>query len=262
VEWEKCTGPFDVSRHFTLHVTEWDHATRWVHTHGMEKFAQPDLEIVEVPPSLVREAMLLVNQLAASLARGAHLQPAQTLTIGPVGEVQIVASTSPADHQEPFGRLRLTDVPLPGAHPPTHANLLLGTGAYLEGCQLAEAAQLEQALEAFERVLAADPQSEAALGAKASTLLVAQRPEEALSVAQALERCNPANSDGYLLAGQALLELGREQEAADTLTQAITRHPRDSALYEVRARCYLALNRQQDALADQARTARLAMGAE
>ncbi len=52
--WEKCAGPFDISRHVALHITEWEHETRWVHSHGMEKFAQPDLELVEVAPSLVQ----------------------------------------------------------------------------------------------------------------------------------------------------------------------------------------------------------------
>src|SRR5690348_17651774 len=69
-EWEKCAGPFDISRHVALHVTEWEGETRWVHSHGMEKFAQPDLEFVEVPPTLVREAILLINQIAATMARG------------------------------------------------------------------------------------------------------------------------------------------------------------------------------------------------
>lgn len=259
VEWEKCTGPFDVSRHVALHVTEWEHDTRWVHSHGMEKFAQPDLEFVEVAPSLVREAMLLVNQLAASLARGARLQPGQTITMGPVGEAQVLLSTSPADHQEPFGRLRLTDLPpTAGAASASHANTLLGTGAYLEGCQLAEMGQLEQALETFERVLAADPKAEAALGAKASTLLVAQRPQEALLAAEELVRCNPTNPDGYFLAGQTLMQLGRFAKAADAFTHAIRYNPHDAAFYQGRARCYLALNRHHEATDDQEYAARLA----
>jgi hypothetical protein len=257
VEWEKCTGPFDVSRHVALHVTEWEHDTRWVHSHGMEKFAQPDLEVVEVPPSLVREAMLLVNQLAASLARGARLQPGQTLNIGPVGDAQVRPSNSPADHQEPFGRLRLTDIPTAGHPSGTHANTLLGTGAYLEGCQLAELGQLAQALDSFDRVLAADPRAEAALGAKASTLLVAQRPQEALVVAEELVRCNPTNPDGYFLAGQTLMQLGRYAKAAEAFTHAIRYNPDDAALYQGRAHCYLALNRYHEATDDQEYAARL-----
>jgi hypothetical protein len=262
VEWEKCTGPFDVSRHVALHVTEWEHDTRWVHSHGMEKFAQPDLEVVEVAPSLVREAMLLVNQLAASLARGARLQPGQTINIGPVGDALVLPSTSPADHQEPFGRLRLTDVAPPGTASRTHANTLLGTGAYLEGCQLAELGQLEPALETFDRVLAADPRAEAALGAKASTLLVAQRHQEALVVAEELVRCNPTNPDGFFLAGQTLMQLGRYAKAADAFTHAIRCNPRDAALYQWRARCYLALNRYHEATDDQAYAARLVAHAQ
>jgi tetratricopeptide (TPR) repeat protein len=262
VEWEKCTGPFDVSRHVALHVTEWEHDTRWVHSHGMEKFAQPDLEIVQVPLSLVREAMLLVNQFAGSLARGARLQAGQTINIGPIGDAQVIQSTSGPDHQEPFGRLRFTDMPSAAHASVSHANSLLGAGAYLEGCQLAEAGQLAQALEAFDRVLAADPKAEAALGAKASTLLVAERPQEALAVAWELKLHNPDNPDAYYLAGQALMALGQYETAADAFTQGIEQSPHDAALFEAtlyqeRARCYLALNRQQEAGADQAYAARL-----
>lgn len=256
-EWEKCAGPFDISRHVALHVTEWDHATRWVHSHGMEKFAQPDLELVEVPPSLVQEAMMLVNQRAALLARGARLHAGQRIPFGTVGEALVVASTSGADHQERFGRLRITDVPRPSQAPVQHARTLLCAGAYVEGCHLAERAQIEEALVCFDRVLAAEPASEAALGAKASTLLVAARPEDALAVAQQLERCNPQNPDGPFLAGQALELLGRYDEAAGRYTSAILHTSDEPALYQARARCYAALGRQQDAAADEGRAALL-----
>ena len=257
-EWEKCAGPFDISRHVALHVTEWERETRWVHSHGMEKFARPDLELVEVSPSLVREAMLLINQLAASLARGARLQAGQTISIGTTGDVCLTQSTSPADHQEPFGRLRLIDVPTPGQPSPTHANTLLVTGAYLEGCHLAETSQLEQALETFTRVLQANPKSEAALGAKASTLLVAQRPEQALAVARELEQTNANNPDGYYLASQALIAQRRYEEALEILSLAIQRGIHDKSMYEARSHCLLALNRSQEALADLAIAAQIA----
>jgi tetratricopeptide (TPR) repeat protein len=257
-EWEKCAGPFDISRHVALHVTEWERETRWVHSHGLEKFAQPDLELVEVAPSLVREAILLINQIAASLARGAKLRAGQTLNLGPIGEARFINSTSPADHQGPFGRLRLVELTEPASVPANHATTLLCAGAYLEGCHLAETGKVDEALACFDRVLAADPDAEAALGAKASTLLVAQRPEEALEVAQRLENSSQTNPDGPLIAGQAFVLLGRYNEAAHHFTVAIQRSPDDSALYQARARCYLALGRHQEAAADQGRAAFLA----
>jgi hypothetical protein len=258
-EWEKCAGPFDISRHVALHITEWDDETRWIHTHGMEKFAQPDLELVEAPPSLVREAILLINQIAALLAKGTHLRPGQTLHLGAIGEAQFIRSTSPTDHQGPFGRLRMVEIAQEGIPPSNRATILLGAGAYLEGCHLAETGQVDEALSCFDRVLAADPNAEAALGAKASTLLVAQRPEESLKVAERLQGLSQTNPDGPFIAGQALVALGRYNEAAHHFTAAIQRTPDDPGLYQARARCYLALGRHQEAAADQGRAAFLAL---
>ncbi|HEY7348158.1 MAG TPA: tetratricopeptide repeat protein [Ktedonobacterales bacterium] len=258
-EWEKCAGPFDISRHVALHVTEWDRETRWVHSHGMEKFAQPDLELVEVPPSLVHEAILLVNQIAASLAKGTPLRAGQTLPLGPIGEARLITSVSPEDHQGPFGRLRLVEVGRQGSLRANQATTLLGAGAYLEGCHLAETGQVEEALACFDRVLAADPNAEAALGAKASTLLVAQRPEEAAKVAEHLQSLSQTNPDGPYIAGQAFVALGRYNEAALHFTAAIQRNSDDPGLFQARARCYLALGRHQEAAADQGRAAFLAL---
>jgi tetratricopeptide (TPR) repeat protein len=258
-EWEKCAGPFDISRHVALHVTEWDSETRWVHSHGMEKFAQPDLELIEVPPSLVQEAILLVNQIAALLAKGTYLHAGQMLHLGPIGEAQLIKSTSPEDHVGPFGRLRMVEVGAKNGVHPHQAKTLLGAGAYLEGCHLAETGQVEEALACFDRVLAADPNAEAALGAKASTLLVAQRPEEALAMAEHLQSLSQTNPDGPFIAGQALVALSRYHEAASHFTAAIQRTPSDPGLYQARARCYLALGRHQEAAADQGRAAFLAL---
>ncbi len=258
-EWEKCAGPFDISRHVALHITEWDNETRWVHSHGMEKFARPDLELVEVPPSLVREAILLINQIAALLAKGTELRSGQILHLGPIGEAQLISSTSPADHQSPFGRLRLIEVAQEGSPASNRATTLLGAGAYLEGCHLAETGQVDEAIACFDRVLAADPNAEAALGAKASTLLVAQRSEEALEVALRLQGISQANPDGPFIAGQALVALGRYNEAALHFTVAIQRTPDDPGLYQARARCYLALGRHQEAASDQGHAAFLAL---
>ena len=257
-EWEKCAGPFDISRHVALHITEWERETRWVHSHGMEKFACPDLELVEVAPSLVQEAILLVNQIAASLARGTHLRAGQTINLGPLGFAQFISSTSPNDHQEPFGRLRLVEPAKPGGPPTTHATALLCAGAYSEGCHLAETGQVPEALACFDPLIASDANAEAALGAKASTLLVAQRPEEALEVANRLESQSEGNPDGPFIAGQALVALGRYNEAALHFSAAIRRNPQDATLYHERARCYLALGRHQEAAADQGRATFLA----
>src|SRR6185437_13619591 len=101
---------------------------------------------------------------------------------------------------------------------------------YLEGCHLAEMGQVDEALACFDRVLAADPNAEAALGAKASTLLVAKRPEESLEVAQRLQGLSQTNPDGPFIAEQALVALGRYNEAALHFTGAIQRTPDDRSL--------------------------------
>lgn len=76
-EWRKWFGrrrPFDARRHVSVHAT-WspDATTATLHTHGMAKWAHPELVALDVPDSGTRAAGQLLGHLAA--VRAATLEP-------------------------------------------------------------------------------------------------------------------------------------------------------------------------------------------
>ncbi|HLJ81816.1 MAG TPA: hypothetical protein VKT52_10045, partial [Ktedonobacterales bacterium] len=54
-----CAGPRELARirpgdalaHVTIHNEPWGVESRWLHTHGLQKFGRPELELIEVPLS-------------------------------------------------------------------------------------------------------------------------------------------------------------------------------------------------------------------
>lgn len=76
-EWRKWFGrrrPFDARRHVSIHAT-WapDASTATLHTHGMAKWAHPELVALDVPDEGTRAAGQLLGHLAA--VRAATLEP-------------------------------------------------------------------------------------------------------------------------------------------------------------------------------------------
>jgi hypothetical protein len=51
-----------------IHGTPVNHGTIWLHTHGMEAYGKPELEIRDVPAFLVNEATSFLNQVCAYVA--------------------------------------------------------------------------------------------------------------------------------------------------------------------------------------------------
>lgn len=102
-EWLKWFGPrrgFDARRHVSIHAS-WaeDGRTATLHTHGMAKFAHPELVALDVPDSGTRAVGQLIGHLAAVRATTLEpLEPGHTFDPG-------------------FGQPMVAFVPLAGAHP-------------------------------------------------------------------------------------------------------------------------------------------------
>ena len=102
-EWGKWFGPrrgFDARRHVSIHAT-WakDGRTATLHTHGMAKWAHPELVALDVPDSGTRAAGQLVGHLVA--VRATTLEPLE-----------------PGHAFDPgFGQSMVAFVPLEGEHP-------------------------------------------------------------------------------------------------------------------------------------------------
>lgn len=86
-EWKKWFGsrkPFDARRHIAIHA-DWtaDGRTATLHTHGMGKWAHPELVALDVPDSGTRAAGQLLGHLAAVRAQTLEpLEPGHTFDPG------------------------------------------------------------------------------------------------------------------------------------------------------------------------------------
>ncbi len=78
---------FKASRDIQIHlVTDGANTKGWIHTHGLEKFGVPDLEIREIPLFLGPYACLLLNEFAEYLVDNFERKPVipgQTIQMGP-----------------------------------------------------------------------------------------------------------------------------------------------------------------------------------
>ena len=89
-EWRKHFGkpgrpkPFDARRHLSIHaIWSGDGRTATLHTHGMAKWAHPELVALDVPDSGTRAAAQLIGHLAAVRAQTLEpLEPGHTFDPG------------------------------------------------------------------------------------------------------------------------------------------------------------------------------------
>src|SRR5262249_34553003 len=95
----------DPLAHVALHNEAWDPESRWLHTHGLQKFGRPELELVAVPLTLQSEGLAFLSEVAASLAHGNRLTAGAEIDMAELGGAVAVASAADIDHQAPFGRL-------------------------------------------------------------------------------------------------------------------------------------------------------------
>lgn len=71
-------GELDPREHITIHSVGEDGGT-WLHTHGLVKFARPDVEIYGVPDELVDGVAGRLNDLALYVMQGALVRPGETV---------------------------------------------------------------------------------------------------------------------------------------------------------------------------------------
>jgi tetratricopeptide (TPR) repeat protein len=243
---QRGLGRADVARlqtadplvHVAFHNQAWDPESRWLHTHGLQKFGQPELELVAVPLSLQTEGLAFLRDVALSLATGDRLSVGDEIDMAELGGAVAVISAADANHLAPCGRLLLADLPPPGAAQDRRINVLLAKLALASANQRAENGDLTGATEDVERVLTADPEDRAALLVKAQLLLRAGDLTGALVLGELMEVRAPGDYRGPLVMGQALATLGRHREALHALNRAIEREPEAIAAYLARAEVY------------------------
>jgi hypothetical protein len=71
----------DVREHVVLHGEKGDSKGMWVHTHGLIKFARPELEIYEVPEDLWEGVSLAMLDMMAYVIAGPLIRPGETVGI-------------------------------------------------------------------------------------------------------------------------------------------------------------------------------------
>lgn len=248
----------DAIAQIALHNEAWGPEARWLHTHGLQKFGQPELELVAVPQSLVTEGVALLRMVAESLAaqpigEAPALRAGMEVDCGDAGMLLTRNATSDRDHQAAYGRLRLVTAPAPGAEMRQDATPSLIAAAQHTTLAALAARDVALATRTVDRILAAAPDDPDVLALQARVALARGQPQEALEIGAFLTSRLPADGRGPYIAGMALVALGRLPEALGALTQAATRDPDNPDPFEARARLNERLGRLHDAASDRAR---------
>jgi hypothetical protein len=249
------TGP--LATQIAVHDEAWGADSRWLHTHGLQKFGRPELDLADVPVALRAEAEAFLRDVAERLAEGERLMAGQEIDLEELGTVVAVTVAPDPEHQAPYARLRLADNPAPGARLTVGASQLLARMALAEAQRHYAAGDGTGALEIIERILAADSDDCAALFLKASILLERRQPHDALALGELMELRAASDYRGPLTLGLALLAIGRSREALNALDRAIEREPEAAQAFAARAEAYRRLGDERLAAVDRARAAYL-----
>src|SRR5262249_54058252 len=150
-------APDNPASHVAVSNELWSGESRWLHTHGLQKYGRPELDLVAVPHSLAAEATAFLREVTARLAGGAHLAPGSEVDLDELGTLTAVGAPVDVDHRAPFGRLRLVDTPAPGERQGVSAAHLLRWMALADAAARVDRGDITGALDTIERVLAADP---------------------------------------------------------------------------------------------------------
>lgn len=248
-------GP--ITAQIVMHDEAWGADSRWLHTHGLQKFGRPELDLAAIPVALRAEAEAFLLEVAEHLALGQRLAPGQEIDLEEQGVVVAVNVAPDPEHQATYGRLRLADRPEPGERQSVGARRLLARMALADAQRRQLVGDDAGALEVIERILAADSDDCAALFLKASILLERQQPHEALALGELMELRTPLDYRGALTVGLALLAIGRSREALNALDRAIEREPEAAQAFAARAEAYRLLGDERLAAVDRARAAYL-----
>lgn len=243
--------------HLTVHSEAWGADERWLHTHGLRKFARPELDLAGIPVALEPEAQALLLDVADTLALGGELSAGQEVSLDELGSLIALPATPDAEHQAPWGRLRLCDIPTPPHRQGVSARQLLARMALADAERLRAAGDRAAALETIERALGADSDESETLALKARILLDDGRAHEALEIGELMELRAPGDYHGPYVIGLALMTIGRYPEALRALDRAIEREPESASAYSARGDVYARMGDQRLAAVDRARSAYL-----
>lgn len=243
----------------SIHDEAWGADSRWLHTHGLQKFGRPELDLADVPVSLRGEAEAFLAEVAENLAQGQRLIAGQEIDLEEQGAVVAINVSPDAEHQALFARLRLADTPTPGGRQGVGAGRLLARIALADAQRRHATGDADSALDSIERVLAANSDDCAALFLKAQILLERQQPHDALELGELMELRTPLDYRGPLTVGLALLAIGRSREALNALDRAIEREPEAAQAFGARAEAYRRLGDDRLAAVDRARAAYLSV---
>ncbi|MDE3229821.1 MAG: hypothetical protein KGO05_08050, partial [Chloroflexota bacterium] len=219
----------------SIHDEAWGADSRWLHTHGLQKFGRPELDLAAIPTALrvVAEAFLL--EVAERLAQGERLVAGQEIDLDDLGAVVAVSVAPDGEHLAPYTRLRLADAPAPGERQGVGVGRLLTRMALADAQRRRAAGDAAGALEVIERALSADSDDCAALFLKAGVLLDSRQPHEAMELGELMELRTPMDYRGPLTVGLALLTIGRSREALNAFDRAIDREPESAQAFAARA---------------------------
>lgn len=95
----RLQAPFDVRDYVSVHAEVGEDATLLLHTHGMVRFACPDLEMAGVPRDLLPFATQALNEVAHHQATGHDVRPFERVTVDDYA-FGIVRSARSAAHCE------------------------------------------------------------------------------------------------------------------------------------------------------------------
>jgi len=225
---EMALDEFDILTYTLIHVVHGDtspHTTVWVHTHGMGRFARPDLEIQEVPYEWAGQAAYLLEDIAAYMAHGAVIEPGQHMFRCRDDPTPLTFVAVPEEEMRTHYRnlaLRVVDLVSGGPCPP-------GIPRYIaHDC-------FQRALDALNR-----GQTEKAIALLTTSLQ--QLPQVGVT---------------WLMRGVARREAGDLEGALEDINRAIEIDPTDADFYRERAEVYRALGRPEEAQADLEQAARL-----
>jgi hypothetical protein len=266
----RCMGPRAIATamkggiiaHIALHNETIGPELRWLHTHGLQKFGQPELEITAVPQPLENEASSVLRIVAESLAssntqNGPALRPGMRVECEGAGLLLARPTRTDAEHAASFGRLRLVTVPPPGFQPGDDATDILCTLALSTAREALAGQDWIRAIRYIDRVLAAIPELPAGLAMKARYHLAQGQPLAALEVGTHLSLCAPRSHYGPYVSGQSLSALGRFNEALAALNRAAQINPDDPEIFDARSYVNARLHNDHAAMEDRARAAML-----
>jgi tetratricopeptide (TPR) repeat protein len=257
MELAKLATATDLMAHVAIHAQPWGADALWLHTHGLQKFARPELELLAVPLPYEPEGRALITELSENLVRGVELRAGQEVDLEELGRLVVLSVPSDVDHQAPYGRLRLIDAPAPGEQLGTTATRLLERTVLMDAMKRAGGGDMAGALEVVERMLTANPDDISALSLKARLFLRAGQALEALNIGELMELRAPSDARGALIVGHALAALGRFREAELAYTRAIELNPDDGEAFAGRAACYERVGQSREAASDRSRAAYL-----